>query len=240
MSHYYAKNLSRDEIIARGRSHRLKVGKPLSFRRFCKLTGVPAQVVGQMFGGWRRLRRILEPEPQIRSARKQHSHRQLVQKLKEFDKEGTDRITEKEFCALAGITRHELHRLFGSWRQFREAAGQSRRSKPRRLFTNRELLDELLLNYLRTGKRPERCFIERLGGKHRVTRLLNRFGSWKMVEFYFDVWVELYFRKGDMNWTMTEHERTFVPDPNANVEWPPDKAGLDWDIKNGWVHPDKL
>ncbi len=218
MQHDYAKNLSRREIVARGRALRLKVGQAVSFRKFRAETRIPANVIDQMFGGWRRLRRLIEPAPGTRPPRRKRTLRQLVESLQRLDRERTERITQEEFCTLAGVSPYEIARRFGSWRQFREAAGMSRRSPPRRLYTNRELLDELLYYYLRTGQRPSKWLIGERGGRQRVVRLRNRFGSWKYVELNFEAYRQMYFLSRDPNWSPDEHEQTFVPHTDAKLE----------------------
>ncbi len=228
---------SRKEVLCLAREMQREYGEKFSLRRFRAVMGVPLERIRQLFGGWPGLLKAIGLKSHRVKKPTQPTDRELIEALRELAREQGIWITQEDFARHVGVSVSFLYRRFGSWQALREAAGLGRRSKPGKIYTNRELMDDMLRIYLKTGQVATRAVFMDCKGWTRfpANTLRNRFGgNWNSVMHAFGIYMQEYFLSHDPNWTKDKHEEMFKPDVFAKVEWPAKMDGLDWHPQQGF------
>lgn len=233
MHHNIIRPMNRREVLAIVRGLDAADGRPVSFRRFRRETGIEAETIHELFGTWRRLRQVVSGPRITRRQRRRMTNQQIVEKLRLQIRKSGERVTEADFCKVAGVTIYQIHARFGSWRHLRESAGASPRVSPPKVYTDRELLDDLLRVYLLTGAWPSQTLHQFRGGRFDPGTFKSRFGSWKDVKYLFYLYWAAYFILRDGDWNEKKHKLTFHPGPHNKLEWPEDLLR-----RSPWMSPE--
>jgi hypothetical protein len=227
-------SLSRHEIIDLTRDL-LAERVELSFDRFQQETGIPAEIVQHSFGGWPGLLREAGRPCGFGRWADKPSDEELITQLQQLGLERGNSVTQEQFARHAGVSVSFIYRRFGSWRNLRAAAGMWRKSMPAKLYTNRELLDDMLRFYLRYDRQHTYWNHAAVAGAFSANAIRRRYGSWCKAVDVFDLYKQEYFLARDPNWSSRQHAQTFRPQIFAEVQWPRDMDGLDWDPVQGWT-----
>jgi hypothetical protein len=241
MQHHIMRPLSCREVLAIAREQYAEYGPALSFRRFRHETGISEETVNELFGGWRQLLHAMRSPPNTPMKQRRLTNRQIVDRLRRHAEKWGDAITEADFCKQTGVTIHQITTRFGTWQQLREAAGLSQRAHRGHLYTDKELLDDLLQVYLLSGKRPSISTHRHWGGRFAPSTFRARFGSWQTVRVVFELYRRRYFFTLDPQWSRETHANTFRPGPHNILQWPKSITdGCDWLSPKGEVNVMKL
>ncbi len=157
--------MSRDDVLQMARELKEDYGEGLTLTAFRRETGLSQHLIFDLFGNWQELRVMIGLTPMAPRARKKFTNAQLVRHLRRLVNVHGPNITQWEFCKIVGTSHAEIGRRFGSWGNLRVEAGLSRRMKRPPLYSDREMLDDLLQVYLRVGFLPPLNSHKFYGGK---------------------------------------------------------------------------
>ena len=163
------------ELVAALRALAEKEGPNVSLRRLVKFLGRSEPYVMTYFDTWGDLR---EAAGLPRRPQRGYSPEMLLDTLRQVEAEYGSPVSKRRFYHLTGISENACIRLFGSWREFREAAGLHEMASPGSpVRYTRELLLELMREQLPIlGRRMTRNQFSKAVGISTAT--IDRLGNW--------------------------------------------------------------
>lgn len=168
-------DVRRRELVAALKELAAKEGPNVSLRRLVKFLGRSEPYVMAYFDTWGDLR---EAAGLPRRRQRGYSAELLLDTLRKVEAEHGGPVSKRRFYHLTGISENACIRLFGSWREFREAAGLHEMASPGTpVRYTRELLLELMREQLPIlGRRMTRNQFSKAVGISTAT--IDRLGSW--------------------------------------------------------------
>ncbi|MCA9112347.1 MAG: hypothetical protein KDA52_20495 [Planctomycetaceae bacterium] len=150
-------------------------GPNVSLRRLIKFLGRSEPYVMAYFDTWGDLR---EAAGLPRRRQRGYSPKMLLDKLRKVEAEHSSTVSKRRFYHLTGISENACIRLFGSWREFREAAGLHEMASPGTpVRYTRELLLKLMQEQLPIlGRRMTRNQFAK--AVNISTATIDRLGNW--------------------------------------------------------------
>lgn len=184
---------SRDELLARMREEVRVHGRDITESMFCKSVGVSPSTIRFYFGAWSKLREAAGLDARIHGnpRRRQYSAERLIDRLRDKVEQWGENLNMKLFIRETGIAQGTIEYYFGSWHNFRGAAGLERRLRGKRLrISNEEILEDLgrLIGIKKAFPTAEQ-YDE--SGIVRSRTVMDRFGRpWEQVRQAYADWVE--------------------------------------------------
>lgn len=192
--------ISRKTLIGIGRELRAEYGSSLTRDLFSRRTGLPTELIDLRFGNWDRFRRRLGITSTSRTKQRRVSDAELIDQLRRWGGENPN-ITLVQFCKRAGVCYRTIYDRFTSWRDLREAAGLPRYVMRRPVYSEDEILSDLLRIYFKAGCCPGYHDLKRWGGKFSATTYLARYGSWQGVKIRLEIYRREYMARTDPTWS---------------------------------------
>jgi hypothetical protein len=153
-------------------------GPNLTRLQFCRAQGISRSKILRDFDSWKDLREAagLAREVDHSAAAVVHTRQSLLEALQQAVEAAGPEISLSEFSHRTGISLHPIERVFGSWRQFRTAAGLEPQPRRSRQKLDREGVKHNL--WLITRSRPYITQYEFCVMFDVTPATLNRLGPW--------------------------------------------------------------